>query len=231
VTCKIPSWFKKEIKIPIRKVSPPSPFIRQVSNAFKILFLLLLCGIAAWRILLYREINSRFARIRAAGLPISGSELNSWRHSVPDSENGALVLTQAFALTRTFRDKRSNEVAEPKLIDRTSPWSAENRALVAEYVQMNAEALVKVAEAFRLPQFRYPADFSFGPETELPHLRKLKDLARITSLKTALASESGRSDEWPEHVIFMVSLATTLDDEPALISHLVRNAIIKYLHA
>jgi hypothetical protein len=200
---------------------------RKVGRVFQILILLALCTFALWRILLYRDIAQQFARIQLAGLPTSGTELNAWRHPLPDAENGALVLTQAFALVRTFSDSRSNEVVEPKILARTNVWASATRALVEAYVQTNQPALAKVHEGLLLPGFRYPVDFSYGPETELPHLGGLKVMARIAALQTALEAEGGHEDEWPEHVVLQLTLARTLDDEPTVISHLVRNAILR----
>jgi hypothetical protein len=218
------NWLKKII--PRRNRAAPSPLARRIARVFQIIFLLAFCWFALWRVLLYRDVNKQFARIRAAGYPVSGAELNAWRQPVPDKENGALVMTQAFALLRTFPDARSNEVDRIQLT-RTNEWSASTRELVEAYVQTNAPALAKVREALLLPRFRYPADFSYGPETELPHLSKLRELARIAALGAALDAKEGSADDWPQAVEFQLKLAGTLNDEPASISYLVRNAIIR----
>ena len=193
---------------------------------FLFLILLVLGLFVLWRVPLARDVNSRIARIRAAGFPISGAELNTWRRPVPDAENGALVLTQAFALLRTFPDRRSNEVAELKLLGRTNEWSSATRGLVEAYVQTNAPALAKAREAFQLSRFCYPVDFSYGPETSLPHLAHLRETARTAALETALDAEDGHADEWPEQVELQLKLAGTLDDEPVVMSYVVRSAII-----
>jgi type II secretory pathway pseudopilin PulG len=192
----------------------------------QILALLILCVFVLWRVLLYYEIKGRFTRIRAAGLPTSGFELNTWRRPVADADNGALVLAQAFALMQTFQDSRFNEVARPKLILRTNGWSSETHSLVTAYVQTNAQALAKAREAMRFPLFRYPVDYSYGPDTEMPHLRDLKKLAHIVALRAVLDAEDGRSNEWPAQVEFQLQLAATLDGEPALYSHLARGTMI-----
>jgi len=158
---KLPSWLKWEI-VPLRGRKPPSPLARKIGRVFQLLALLVLCVFAVWRVLLYRDVRSRFARIRVAGFPVSGEELNAWRRPVPDAENGALVLTQAFALVCTFADGRSNEVREPKILGRTNEWSSTTRELVEAYVKTNAPALAKVREALLLSQFRYPVDLVTG---------------------------------------------------------------------
>src|SRR5690242_7254719 len=106
---KLSGWLKKEI-ILRRKATSPSPFARKAGRVFQFIFLLVICSFTLWRVLLYCDVRGRFARIRSAGFPASGAEFNAWRRPVPDAENGALVLMQAFALVRTFSDSRSNEV-------------------------------------------------------------------------------------------------------------------------
>ncbi len=210
-----------------RNRDAPSPLLFRIGRVVGILILLALCVFAFWRVLLYRDVNKRFASIRAAGFPVSGEELNAWLAPVPDAENGALVLTQAFALYRTFPDRRSNEVVEPSFLNRTNKWSAATRALIEAYVQTNEPALAKVREAGRLASFRYPLDFSYGPETPLPHLKPLKDLARVAAFAAVLEADEGHADEWPELVELQLKMAGSLDDEPTDISYLVRSAIVR----
>jgi hypothetical protein len=226
VNAKILSWLNKEIR-PVHRRSAPSTFARKIRKVFSILILLLPCTFVLWRALLWHEIDSQFARIRAAGLPVSGAELNAWRGPLADAENGALILTQAFALVRTFPDSRSNEVAEPKILIRTNVWTSDIRAQVEEYVHMNEPALAQIQEGLLRSRFHYPIDFSYGPETELPHLASLKTVAHLAALRTALAAETGQADAWPENLEVQLKLARTLDEEPTVISFLVRSAMIR----
>ena len=58
----------------------------------------LLGGVVWWRARLSYKVKGRSRALQRAGFPTSGTELNQWYASVPDPENAALVLTQAFAL-------------------------------------------------------------------------------------------------------------------------------------
>ena len=226
---KLPSWLNVEIK-PLfrpRQKRPEPPWVRHMQKAMAWLICLLLVWFVVWRVILYHEIECRFTAIRAAGLPASGQELNAWHIQVPDSENGALVLTQAFALTRTFPDSRSNLVVAPELLKRTNQWSAEIHEMVSEYVLTNAAAIAKAREAARFQHFRFSADFSYALDTELPHLGQLKNLARIVALQAVLAAEDGRADEWSDQTVLLLNLASTIDEDPTIISHLVRNTIVR----
>jgi len=227
MTIRLLNWVKKEI-IPRFKRRNPSVWQLRIATAFQCVVLLALCLFALWRVLLYRDVNNQFARIRAAGYPVSGMELNAWRPPLPDAENGALALTQAFALLRTFPDARSNEVGKIQNLIRTNEWSAATRELVDAYVQTNAPALARAQEALRLSRFRYPVDFSYAQwETSLPHLHGLREMARIAAWRTGLDAEAGRADEWPDLVEFQLELAASLNDEPNLFSHQLRNFIIR----
>ncbi|SRR6266545_4181641 len=198
----------------------------RISRIFGALCLLALIWFTVWRVQLHSQIKERLGTIRSAGLPASPQELDQWYRTVPDGDNAALVLTQAFALLRTFADRRSNEVSEPRLLDRRAPWSDETRKLITAYVAMNAEALAKAREGVQRSQCRYPVDLAYGVEADLSHLPELKRLARAGALQAALAAAEGRSQDCAEAIGLMLQLAATLDGEPTITSFLVRDSII-----
>ncbi|MBP9903576.1 MAG: hypothetical protein KBH45_19135, partial [Verrucomicrobia bacterium] len=168
----------------------------------------------------------QFASIRAAGLPASPEELDRWYAAVPEASNAAVVLAPAFELLRTFPDKRSNDIAQAKLLDRREAWSAETREQIAEYVAMNGEALAQARDGAKLPLCRYPIDLTYGLEAELPHLAELKNLARAAGLRAVSAAGKGSQADWSSDVRFILQLTTTLDHEPTLLSQLVRLSLI-----
>lgn len=75
-----------------------------------IVLIVLALPLVAWRLYLARFINRRLGEVRADGLPVNGEELNRWYAAVPDHQNAALVLTQAFALRHNYGDSRSNSI-------------------------------------------------------------------------------------------------------------------------
>ena len=127
-----------------------------------------------------------------AGLLTTGAELNQWYAAVPDAENAALVMTQAFALMRNYPDSRSNQIASFKIPPRGQPLTAEDKQLLAGYVETNAAALVKAREAIGLPKSRYPVHFRTGIP-QLPHLANLKQLAFALECEALLTMESNRA--------------------------------------
>jgi hypothetical protein len=180
-----------------------------------------------WRLRLGHEVNGRLRALQEAGLPTSGAELNKWYAAVPDSENAALMMTQAFALMRTFPDTRSNEVSRFQPPPRGQRLTPDQVQVLSDYIQTNAAALAKVNEALGLPQSRYPVDFSPGFNTLLPHLGKIKTLAQTYRDQALLAIDSGHGGDASTSLATTLRLARTLDEEPGLISQLVRIAVVK----
>lgn len=214
-----------------RFIPPPAPGAsssvgRRVAMVFGCIVVLVVGSFALWRGLLAHSVNSQFAKIRAAGYPVSGAEINAWRGTVPDSENGARVISRGLAMIRTFPDSRSNLIFQVKT-GRTNQWNAATRGLVVSYLQLNAPALAAAREGLLLSRFRYPVDYSYDKQTILPHLSNLKQMAIIAGLEAALEVDQGQADQWPETVALELKLARTIDDEPDLISHSVRSAIIR----
>jgi len=179
-----------------------------------------------WRWQLTRDINDHLGTLRAAGLPASGEELNGWYPTVPDAENAALVMTQAFALLQTYPAGRSNEIVRMKLPPHGQSLTSEQRELLTGYVDMNSEAIAKASEAVTQPRSRYPVDFAPAERTLLPHLSRLRDLARLNKFRGVLAFDSDRADQGVTSITDVLDLARTLDMEPNVISQLVRISII-----
>jgi hypothetical protein len=220
------SWLKGELQQLRRQRTPPSPLIRKFGKVMKILFLLCLAAFLVWRVVLHRDVTRQLDRIRAAGLPSMGLELNAWQ-TVPDAENGALVLTQAFTLLRTFPDRRSNEVRETSLFLRTNRWAPPLHAMVAAYAETNQAALIKIQEGLRFPRYRYPVDYSYGLDTQNPYLGPLREAARIEALQAVLEAEAGRTDSLAAKVDLQLQLASTLDLAPTALAYLTRTAMIR----
>src|SRR5437016_5374692 len=72
------------------------------------LVLLVIVVFAAWRIRLANDIKAEFAAIHAAGLPTNGDEANAYYPDVPDAENAAVKMEEAFELLTNYDDRRSN---------------------------------------------------------------------------------------------------------------------------
>jgi Bacterial type II secretion system protein G. len=189
-------------------------------------FVFVIASLLYWRGKLAMAVDAKLQEIRAAGLPTDGKELNAYYPAVPDNKNAALVMTQAFALVGDYSDSRSNEIANFKIPSRGQSLTPEQKKLLSGYAEMNSDAFAKMREAIKLPESRYPLDYTPGPDTLLPHLGKLKKLAVIVRYKSFLESESGDTTNAVFDIENLCGMSQTLDQEPDMIAQLVRIALI-----
>jgi hypothetical protein len=201
-------------------------FFSRICLTAIILFALLVISFIIWRVNLAHDVNAKLQAIRAAGLPTSGAELNAYYPAVPDNENAALVMTQAFALVRDFPDIRSNEVAHFEIPPRGQPLITGQKQLLADYVAMNSAALTKVSEAVKLPKSRYPVDFSLGLPGVHSDWKSFRGLTRASEFQALLALDSGRSVGADIPIKNILGMARTLDEEPMLFSYAARMGLI-----
>jgi type II secretory pathway pseudopilin PulG len=205
-----------------------SKCIRWLLRSLAVFVVIAIAAFVVWRVNLAHDVDAKLQAIRAAGLPTNGKELNAYYPAVPDNENAALVMTQAFALMRNYPDSRSNEIDQIQSFPaRWQHPTNEQIQLLTGYVEMNSNALAKMAEALKLPKSRYPVDFSPGFETLLPHLDKVKELALLSEYRAVLAIDSGQPTNADTSVKDIFGMARTLDEEPELISQLVRFALVR----
>src|ERR1017187_7295546 len=85
-----------------------SKSIRSLLFVLAIVFVLVIAAFIVWRVNLAHDVNAKLAAIRAAGLPTNGAEANDYYTAVPDSENAALKIADAFTLMTNYNDSRSN---------------------------------------------------------------------------------------------------------------------------
>jgi hypothetical protein len=179
-----------------------------------------------WRVWLIWAVDSQISRIRSAGLPTNGDELNKWYAFVPESENAALVLTKAFELRRDYSDSRSNLVWNFKLPPRGQTLTSDQVELLSAYLELNGAALVKANEGLKLSASRYPIDCSFCMQTPLPHLAQLVNFAKLNQYEIELSLIRGDTHEAAGAIASILRLTQTLENEPMLISQLVRLKIL-----
>ncbi len=191
-----------------------------------VIFVLLVISFTIWRVNLAHEVNAKLQAIRDAGLPTSGAELSAYYPTVPENENAALVMIQAFALLRNYPDSRSNEVARFKISPRGQSLNAAQKQLLAGYVEMNSNALVKVREAVKFPKSRYPVDLTPNADALLPHLPNLQKISAIVSFAIMLALQAQDGKQAADLILLQITLSHTLNTEPLLISQMDRAKIV-----
>jgi hypothetical protein len=181
---------------------------------------------AVWRTKLAHRVDSKLQKVKSAGLPTSGHELDQWYAEPTNGQNAALSVNQAAELLSNYPDARSNEVGRINFTDRFQILTNGQTELLRGYVALNEAALAKLDCSVNPANSRYPIDLSIGVDTPMPHLGKIKLLARLAQLKILAGSSANDPAVDAACATKMVYLARTLENEPILISQLVRMAVL-----
>ena len=169
-----------------------------------------------------------------AGLVTDYREL--YPEPVPDEENAAELLDELYvALDAINTDILANYACTwdqygrtPNSLDKRESYdlavlpSDRRASLLAllktpDYQQVYS-ILYRMAER---PYFDTKLDFSLGENTPLPHLSKMRSLARLLFLRSWLLADVGDFEGAMDDLLCAMTIARFLYSEPILISHLV----------
>lgn len=192
---------------------------------------IVLAGLAGLAVHMYdrgweRRLQGRLDKLRAAGQPVTWEEVLAAREQIPDEENSALILLEAFDHLVEQRD----EGYEPEMIyEYEDAWpvgarhSERVQQLVRSYLTQNAEALRFIHEAGRFPRGKYPltarADL-YG--VEFDHLLRVRQVVRLCVLDGTFHAEMGDAEGAASSLVAARRVIASIGDEPTELSVLVR---------
>ena len=195
-----------------------------------VLIVLLLAGIAVFAIFRIRvrfRLRDRIETIRAAGYPATCAELDRWYSIPPDVENAAYTMEEALLMLNSWDKEKSKSLpaaGRAELPPRTEPIPPEMKALIAEYVADNNEALELLHEAAKIEHCRYPIDLSAGFAAQLPNLSEMRGCVSLLELEAILHTDDGDSAAAMRSIDAAFGVARSLAGQPLNISQLVRAA-------
>lgn len=168
---------------------------------------------SAW---LVKNIDASVVRIRASGAPVSMADLEK-SGRIPNDRNAALVYMRAFKL---FSGKHLSKRMSEALNDLAAGKGyAQAKELVVGY----DSAISIAANASKMPECRYPIDWSKGPlNVESPYYAPALSLVKLLSLRAMLAAGEGDAEESIRCNALAFKVAESLKSEPVLIGFLVR---------
>ena len=197
-----------------------------VVGGFALLFVVVLAG--AW-MATHRRLAAELERIRAVGEPVSAEDMEAF-YKLPPAERDTTQLWlaalapldtpefQAGAKDLPFVGEGPNTIPYPG-----EPWPQLDAA--EQFLSSYGPSLDKMHQAAREGgQARFPTRFVDGIAMLMPHLQRLRVGARLLELEAAVAAHRGRTDDAVEAVVAMFAAARSLDQEPVLLSQLVRMA-------
>ena len=199
----------------------------KVSHALIILLLIGAGAFAFFRLSLKSKLQARIDAIRAAGYPVTCAELDKW-YTIPENvENAAYTIMDAFWYYKKWDKDKSKPlpiVGRAELPARTEPMDEEMKALIAQYVADNNEALELLHAGAAIEHSRYPIDLSAGFETKLSPLSEIRRAVFLLKLEAILHAENGNGKLAIHSVISCFGIARSLAKEPIIVSQLVHVA-------
>jgi hypothetical protein len=162
--------------------------------------------------------NQTEARERLSKATAGSGRVMNDRSAVGSVDKG--TLTDLEACWRVWQDK-----GEP--VPAGDAREAARHLLAA--MQETSAVLDELAQAAAArPQIRFPVEYDWEPASEilLPHLAQLKGLQGALILRGIARLELGANDDAFQDLQLGFRLADALKDEPILISHLVRVALV-----
>ncbi len=202
-----------------------SRWLAWLGGVFGVLILAIVLGI----LYLHRprpEDEQALARLRSLGYPTSLKELADQAPIVRDEDNICQAALNFAELLQEASGDRVPFVSRGKSEElRGEPWPEETLKAAREYVEQNSEAFALAPQILSRTQGANDLQYSKGFELLLPHLAKLKSVAQALALRAGLAAEERRPSDSVRDILTILNLSHGLNEEPLLISQLVRLAI------
>lgn len=192
-------------------------------------------GLAAWQFLASRGGGGgeeapvpSLTQLVGPGVPKTLADLAGFYAEPAPGQNAADDYTKGFEAIQITRQQRQS----PNL-----PWIGKGKlpAPGTRFPQAAAREMAGVTrsakEAFELFEpghakegSRYPMNFNLGMDMPLPHLAKLKSSIQILAMSAILEAEAGNASNAARRVAGLLKVAASLENEPLMISQLVRRS-------
>jgi hypothetical protein len=198
-------------------------FARIMALALVAIIVVAISAMTIWRMSLESKNRARLKAISDRGEPIDSVALNRSYPDVTDTENAAFVWLDG-AAEMTHDAENGDGWKKFKIPSRGTNLTEVQIEWARGIVQSNQTALKTFRKAATLTKSRYPVDLTPGFNALLPHLSKLKSVARLLQAEAAVAVADGDAQRAVEAVKAILGIGRSLSNEPLLISQLVSHA-------
>ncbi len=173
------------------------------------------------------SLDEEVQRIRDRGEPVTGEELNAWYVTPVNGTNAADIYTQAFTVYVAPTEGLGANLpltGEADWGSREAPISSAMLGAIQAHCQNNAQTLALLYEGAGRSECRYPIDMGAWPDTELPHLARLRSCVRLLCEQAVVCAASADTAGAVDALCTAQTLGESLVAEPALLSQLAREA-------
>lgn len=198
-------------------------FARIIALVLAAIIVVAISAVTIWRMSLESKNRARLKAISERGEPVDSVALNRSYADVTDTENAAFVWLDG-AAEMTDDAERSDGWKKFKIPSRGTNLTETQLQWARGIVQSNQTALKTFHKTATLTKSRYPVDLTPGFNALLPHLAKLKSIARLLQAEAAVAVADGDAQRAVDAVKAILAIGRSLSNEPLLISQLVSYA-------
>jgi hypothetical protein len=178
------------------------------------------------------RVRAELERIRAAGEPVTVEELAEMYPTPAEQEDATQRWLDAFAAVGAAVEQTDPGVYNalpyvgrgPEIPLPGEPWPEQGD--VENFLAEHAESLRLLHEAAgHGGAARFPVDFRQGVNVPLLHVNELRSAARFLVLEAEVDAHTGNAGGAAEAVRAMFAAARSVENEPMLVSQLVRSAV------
>jgi hypothetical protein len=178
----------------------------------------------------HRRLAAELAKVGAAGEPATAEEMEVFYLAPPPEQDTTQLWLSAFAPLDT-PEFNADAAGLPFVSERASPippldqpWPQLTAA--EQFLAKYQASLDGMRQAARLGgRARFPTTFADGLAMLLPHVQRSRIASQLLALESAVNMHHGQQDAAVESVLAMFAAARSLEQEPILISQLVRMAL------
>ena len=201
-----------------------------------LVFLVLLVGYVFFRLQVQSEWNDAVEALRAQGHPTSLDEL-AQRYPPPMKSKAAELLLRAHLISFDL-DRYPSTIDEEQHPSYLVPFSGAGEAqdlgqkfdpkirrMVVDFLDKNKKTRALIHEAAALGKARFVIHFQARADIPMEHLSILRSHANLLALEALIHAEQDQGKQAARSIEAIAKLGQMLQDEPFLITHLVKLAL------
>lgn len=185
---------------------------------------------AGWRISLHMQINTLIQELHEAGYLVTLEDLEAAYPPVPDDENAAAVILEAVDRmkwpTEEEREQKFPWTNSEKRFGETDRLNTESLAFMRQIVADNQQVLRDLHRAAEMKKSRYPIDLSAIFIADEPHWDKISQAEILLMVESEVCMADNDVEGACEAIQSIVGLARSLDNEPVMMSYVIRQTAL-----